>query len=778
MPSCTINIATPIIENTTFQVSGSLIGYSIAPTLQYQDNSGIWNSLPVGANVSQTLFTFSHPGMAPIIGATVSIRDQNLTTVTATSSPFTVPAIAVESSQGESITEQSPTPIFDMDLNAYDLIMSAAFGYQMSINTVIDLTTANIAMVLYYNHQVFYENTDGNFYTKLDSSTVWRQTTDPRISIPKSCTVIVPSTIIANIAFPISGTLVSYTITPVLQYQDNNGTWLALPNHSNTTTVTFQFTHPGVAAQDSFTISIRDSNITNVNITSSAIDVVNSPESTEGSSIQPGSNQALTDSLGNFWTVSLDGIVSLNGIADLTTMDAIILYYSNHIIYYQNVNQAWFKKTNLTTQWILTTSPYLNDPGSVAFNIEASSQSLAFIVSTLEGLLAQLPPLPPTNNTRIWSNILGGDRSLLTTPFQTTATWITSGPLISQLQGLTAATVQSFATTGFVSPFWISSSTSDVLCTFHDDTSTIADFQMYVPVGAYSENGGAAGDNSAGFIDTSIPYKYVTINDCRIGSNAGNATAAGVVSTINNYIMCGPGGGSPGGMIVQDATGPVLMDAITGSVSLTVWENSDNVSGCITYYDLQQCVADASYVIQHLVAVNLDTSVYSSSGQCLWPLVISDNPGGGLIPEGVIIGIPTSTARPVGQTRPFYALFDLFQQFGGIFNNVTSGNQIAIKAMPMDSATTAFVAHMNMQFLNVLPYLRILNYGSGIAGAQYGLSTLKGRLANATGWSDAFTPPPTLNFAFTHGPQLPSTFGAWQAANGLVEVYNTIWTNE
>lgn len=391
------------------------------------------------------------------------------------------------------------------------------------------------------------------------------------------------------------------------------------------------------------------------------------------------------------------------------------------------------------------------------------------------------PSSPIAAGTRLWYQVIGGDRTLLTTPFQTTATWITSGSSISALRSLPNPEVKTHAGDGFVSPFWVSLSTSDPLCTFHDGSGgnpQIPDFQMHVPAGAYSENGFTnAGDNSAGFIDSSIPYKYVTFNDCRIGSNSSNASAGGVVSSTNNFIECGPGLGSPGGMIVQDATGPVLMDAITGSVTANaIWENGDNVSGCITYYDLQQCNANASYVIQHLLAVDCGVGVFSSSEQVVWPLVIGDLPGTGTIAEGAIFGIPASTVRPTGQTRGFYACFDVFQQFGGMFNNTNGSGQFTLKSMPGDTATNNLVLDMASQLGAVLQYMCVLNFTPGLAGAQYGISTLKGRLENATGWSDAFPAPPSLTFSQTNNATvLPSTFGAWQAANGLGKIYNSIW---
>lgn len=78
----------------TFTVSGSLSGYSTAPTLQYQDNqTGSWLALPAGATVTPTSFSFTHPAVGTANNSmTVGVRDANTTTVAALSNAFSVSA--------------------------------------------------------------------------------------------------------------------------------------------------------------------------------------------------------------------------------------------------------------------------------------------------------------------------------------------------------------------------------------------------------------------------------------------------------------------------------------------------------------------------------------------------------------------------------------------------------------------------------------------------------------------------------------------------------------
>ncbi len=84
-------------QNTgvTFVVSGSLIGYASAPTLQYRDNAGAFVSLPGAATVTASSYSFTHPSVGTATGGmTVTVRDSVATTVTATSNSFAIVSAA------------------------------------------------------------------------------------------------------------------------------------------------------------------------------------------------------------------------------------------------------------------------------------------------------------------------------------------------------------------------------------------------------------------------------------------------------------------------------------------------------------------------------------------------------------------------------------------------------------------------------------------------------------------------------------------------------------
>ena len=77
-------------------MSGTLSGYSSAPTLLYNDNGGAFGALPVSNTVSATSFTFTHPSITSAeAAATVAVEDANNTAINATSNAYAVQAVIV-----------------------------------------------------------------------------------------------------------------------------------------------------------------------------------------------------------------------------------------------------------------------------------------------------------------------------------------------------------------------------------------------------------------------------------------------------------------------------------------------------------------------------------------------------------------------------------------------------------------------------------------------------------------------------------------------------------
>lgn len=91
-----INTITSHIQNTAFQVTGTISSALVAPTLQYQVSGGLWNALPSGSAVTPSLFSFTVPGITPLGAASISVRDAGNNTISAFSNTFQITAIATE----------------------------------------------------------------------------------------------------------------------------------------------------------------------------------------------------------------------------------------------------------------------------------------------------------------------------------------------------------------------------------------------------------------------------------------------------------------------------------------------------------------------------------------------------------------------------------------------------------------------------------------------------------------------------------------------------------
>lgn len=77
----------------------------------------------------------------------------------------------------------------------------------------------------------------------------------------------------ASAPFTVSGTISGVSVAPTLQYQDNGGTWTALPSGATVTASSFSFSNPGLTAAASATVGVRDANSTSVSATSNTFTV-------------------------------------------------------------------------------------------------------------------------------------------------------------------------------------------------------------------------------------------------------------------------------------------------------------------------------------------------------------------------------------------------------------------------------------------------------------------------------------------------------------------------
>jgi hypothetical protein len=365
-----------------------------------------------------------------------------------------------------------------------------------------------------------------------------------------------------------------------------------------------------------------------------------------------------------------------------------------------------------------------------AISVSSVANQLVGQTFTVSGTIANAPASSAFTN---WWENPGQDGSYWKQPFQSSANWITSGSLVDTLRSGTP----SINLKGNYGQAWYIGRSTDPLVTVTQGSKSI---QVHLPLGAVVETPTSGVDQTIGGVDVSKPYLAWSISGS--GINTGSVAASGSVIT-GTY-----------GLTVEDGAGLFMVDAVTGVLG------SLNAGGGINDTELEKIEADASYVIPHMLAYQLDISQASSAGP-IWPLNQID--GGatytGPIPQGTTIGIPASTPRPTGKSRGFYALWDQMQQFGGLNYNFGNVGGVNLTIYDADGTHNTLVNDMTASWPEVAKSLAILNYANGVSGAQYSLATTKGAIPGST---NAFTAPPPLDLSPTGGVNVaPSTFGAW-----------------
>jgi hypothetical protein len=421
-----------------------------------------------------------------------------------------------------------------------------------------------------------------------------------------------------------------------------------------------------------------------------------------------GSGGSIIDSAGNAWTI-VSNSVQENGAAAGISSNVIEIAYVNSTVWQENNSGLWWSWNG--SSW----------PGS----------------GTTTSPLPTTPTPPPSPTaTRTFYNNPGMDGSYCVTPFATTAAWITSGAAITTLRNGSNASPTGYlhcALNGQNPIPWYIGQATDPAWTVTDGTMTIT---VHLPAGAVPENGSPV-DNAIGGPDLAHPYRIWSINVTTMNTTT---------NTITGNILA-----------IDDGSGHYFCDQVTGQ------KGFNNNGLLINDYDLTQANADASYVVPHMLAYDLDPSQVGLA--LAWPLNNADSgAAGGPLPQGLTIGIPASQPRPTGMSRGQAFLFDQMQHFGGIMYNLSGNGCWSLNVTsPTNPANNALITDISNNMGWVAQFLCILNYTPGVTGAQYSLATVKGM---APGGTNAFPAPPPLDLTPTNGVNIaPSSFGAWYANN-------------
>lgn len=718
MTTATLTITTIPTQQAgvPFQVTGTAVlsDPSWLDTLVYADVGGAATPSPamnVTASLNISSFTFSHPGLP---AGTYNITVSGPFGSTATSNTFTVlGAKAVVPNTPASVVAGVPftfTGTLVNYLSAPALTYKPLFGASTLIPSG-DVTSSGWSTPVTLPAGTF------NIAVSADG-TVAGVTANFTVTAPaKAINPVTSPSVTAGATFQFTGALVNYTTAPQLTYRIGNASPLPV---TGVTATTWAMTLVAPSVAGTYALSVTDGTITNsTTLTVVAAQKVITPQ-------VPG-------------TVTAGQTFTFAGV--LTNYTAVPA-----LTYSLDLGPATPVTGVTATGWSMTlTAPSVAGPHSLT----VSDGTITSNAASFSAIAA-----PPPSVLRSWLQNPGEDGMFWNKPFQTTANFITSGPLVTLLRNGTGSSPQGHLHVGpgdFAAPFYVGGP-NDPQCKVTDGVKTIF---VRIPVGAVIETPSTPSDNSIGGLDATQPYLLWSGSGCTMTNLAGSTISA--VPAGGAVINVGYG------MSVCDASGQLMMDAVTGI------PGSLNSFGGITEYDLQQALADPNFVVQHMWAAILDPAMVSSAGP-VWPLKIIDNsfPNTGGIPQGCTFAIAPNDAYPTAKigNRAFKLLWDQHQQFGTFYYNVGSTGSYQLFTFPLSTATATFAGLLSAEMNDLAAHLVILNpgdaasnYTTGVTGSQFSLATQKG---SATGSSDAWPSPPPLDLSPTNGVNVaPSTFGAW-----------------
>lgn len=200
-----INSLTGLKSNTTFNVSGSLAGYTLIPSLTYLDDAhGGSNSIATG--VTTTTFSFTHPALLPGSHNMVISDGQNSNTVN-----FTLTTQLTASQNNSFILSGNTSALIDSTGNQWTLTSSG----QVANNGIVDVTTANVIEMAYVGTQIWQENASNLWWAWTGAWTPSGGTSVSPLPLSNTKTIIINTPIgaVANASFNISGTLSNYNIS-------------------------------------------------------------------------------------------------------------------------------------------------------------------------------------------------------------------------------------------------------------------------------------------------------------------------------------------------------------------------------------------------------------------------------------------------------------------------------------------------------------------------------------------------------------------------------------
>jgi len=115
----------------------------------------------------------------------------------------------VESPNGTTVTISTLIDSFGL---AWSLVQSATNGLQIQIGGRVDMTTADVSLLLIWEHGIYYQTSANVWYVR--KSAAWTITADPRISAMPTEVTIVP--VVASTTCEIVAAPTEVTVIPVV----------------------------------------------------------------------------------------------------------------------------------------------------------------------------------------------------------------------------------------------------------------------------------------------------------------------------------------------------------------------------------------------------------------------------------------------------------------------------------------------------------------------------------------------------------------------------------
>jgi endoglucanase len=224
---------------------------------------------------------------------------------------------------------------------------------QVAVNGLIDATTANVIELAYVQGTIWQENSSHLWWGKTKPNGAWA----PGPGTPTSPLPVTP-TPSPNDTVVQANSTAAITDANGNQWRITSTGQVAINGTPDTTTanvIELAYVNGTIWQENTSLLwwgeTTADASwATQAGTATSPLPAL-PPPSPNDTVIKPGGNGGLTDASGNKWTITNNGQVAVNGVADTTTANVTELVYVNGVIWQENISNLWKGKTSPTAAW-------------------------------------------------------------------------------------------------------------------------------------------------------------------------------------------------------------------------------------------------------------------------------------------------------------------------------------------------------------------------------------------------------------------------------------------